>query len=133
MSHVATVQCLIKAASLDLLNEAAQKFGGELVENQTSFLMWGSRREPCIHAIRLTNQPGAYEIGLRRAEANDPTTFNLAADFYDGRLNKAFGHELVDLRNEYLALVAEQQLRRGGYRVMEREQEGQRLTVRGVR
>jgi hypothetical protein len=123
MSHVATVQALVK--DLDALETAVEKFGGELRRNQTSFKMWGTP-ERCLHAIRLKNNPGGYEIGLRQATPEDKDTFEFACDFFDGSLVRAFGSELKNLRNEYMAVVAERQLQRRGYSVR-REVQGEQI------
>lgn len=116
MSHVAKVNCIIK--DLDALGEAAQKFNAELVRDKKTFKMWGNEKQPCIHAIKLNGDASAYEVGLRYNSATDPDAgFEFACDFYDGKLAKAFGPELVSLRNEYQAVVAENTLRKRGWRV----------------
>lgn len=121
MSHVSVVKCHLR--DLDALETAAEKLGGVLHRNQRTFKMYGSRPEPCLHAITLRDEPNAYEIGLRQTAANDPHTFEFACDFFDGKLSKAFGQNLTGLQNEYLAVVAERQLEQGGYRVVREEAE----------
>ena len=115
MSHIAVVNCVI--TNLDALATAAEKLGGELMRDQRSFRMYGSQQQPCLHAIRLKGKADAYEVGLRQKAAEEPGTFDLACDFFDGNLTKAFGQNLTGLQNEYTALVAEQAMRRRGYRV----------------
>ena len=51
MSHVSNVKCNIR--DLTSLGEAAAKHGGELMVGQTSFRMYGSQKQPCLHAIRI--------------------------------------------------------------------------------
>lgn len=113
MSHISKVACEIK--DLDALRAAAEKFGAELLYGKRTFKMYGSPA-PCIHAIALKGGSG-YEVGLTYKTAGDESSFELACDFYDGNLERAFGPQLTNLRNEYLAVVAEQQLQRRGYRV----------------
>lgn len=117
MSHIAVVNCQIKAEHLERLAEAVEKLGGELKLGQTSFKMYGAQKQPCIHAIAIKGDASDYEVGLRYKSATDQETFDMACDFYDGHLTKAFGQNLVGLQNEYTALVAEKQLRKNGYRV----------------
>jgi hypothetical protein len=120
MSHVSVVACEIK--DLDELRAAAEKFGAELLYGKTTFKGYGSEKSPCLHAIKV---PGTtYEVGLRRKTAEDPDTYELACDFFDGKIAAAFGDGMVNLRNEYTALVAEKALRRRGYRVAREEAAG---------
>lgn len=123
MSHVSTVACEIR--DLEALRAAAEKFGAQLLYGQTSFTYY-HQKAPCLHAINL---PGVSDqIGLRLKEANDPTTFTLNCDFYSGGLEKKFGPQLEGLRNEYLAVIAERELAKGGYRVT-RQQEDNRTVL----
>lgn len=116
MSHVAVVRCQVK--DLGALKTAAEKLGGEFMEGQTRFRMWGSERQPCLHAIRVKGKPNAYEVGLRYTDASKPEEgFDFACDFYDGTLTGQFGSQLVNLRNEYTAAVAEAAMRKRGFRV----------------
>lgn len=125
MSHVAVVNCEIK--DLDALETAVAAFNARLVRDQRHFRMYGSERQPCLHAI--TGIKGTtYEIGLRQKTASDPETFELACDFFDGRLRETFGEQLVGLRKEYAAVVAERTLARRGYRVT-RQTEGQQIRL----
>ena len=128
MSHVAVVACQIR--DLDALSSAAEKLGGELRRNQTRFQMYGSESQACVHAIGVKGaRNGAYEIGLRRKSASDEAEgYELACDFFDGSLATKFGANLVGLRNEYQAVVAERTLQRRGYRV-QRQDEGQQIRL----
>lgn len=123
MSHVATVEC--RVTDLDAL---AAALGGkaELRRGQASFRSYQSGQK-CAHAIRLTGDAQAYEIGLqRRAEAEE--SYDLKYDSWGpGRaLEVAFCPGLVGLRNEYMATVAEWAMQRRGWSV-QREQVGQEI------
>ena len=111
MSHTVAVKCAFR--DLDALDQAVAAFGATLVRDQRQFRMYGSETESCIHAITI---PGTtYEVGLRYANAHDQSTFDASCDFFDGSIKRAFGDDLVGLKNEYLAVVAENQLRANGY------------------
>lgn len=128
MSHIATMQCQIK--DLSALEEALGKFNAELRRDQTTFKSYPGTPNRCKHAIRLKDQPTAYEVGLQqRAEADE--SYDLACDFFDGKLGRAFGDQLVNLRNEYLATVAENSLSRRGYRIR-REQVGNEIHIQAL-
>lgn len=129
MSHVAYVEGEVK--DLDALDEALLKFPeakAALNRNQKVFRGYGSERAPCLHAISM--QGMNYEIGLRLKNAADPDTYQFAADFYSGELTRAFGPQLVHLRNEYMAVVAENALRQQGYMVTRYADSRQRLELR---
>jgi hypothetical protein len=114
MSHVARVNCQIKL--LDALSTALEKFPGTALQRgQTKFQYYGGSKEACIHAITV---PGTkYEIGLRYKATDPAEGFEPVCDFFDGKIAQTFGRDLIGLRNEYSAVVAEQTLRRRGYRV----------------
>jgi hypothetical protein len=125
MSHVAKVEAMIR--DLDALEQTVTDLGGVLHRDQRTFRMWGSA-QPCLHAISIKGARDAYEIGLRLKDAADPNTFEFACDFMDGRLTQQFGPQLVNLRNGYLATVAEKQLRQQRYRV-QRQVVGQQIRL----
>lgn len=127
MSHKTLVDARINREHLDCLEEAANKFGADLMRDQRTFKMYGSPK-PCFHAIRLRDNPNAYEIGLEQVEAHDPDTFRFACDFFDGQLTRAFGPNLENLTNEYLAAVGMKKFAEQGAHV-EREQVGQRIEL----
>lgn len=114
MSHVATVNCQI--TDLAALEQALTKFAGTaLKQGQKSFQYYASSKAPCIHAITV---PGTkYEVGLRQKSTNPADGFEFACDFYDGGVARTFGPELLHLRNEYQAQVAETWASRRGHRV----------------
>lgn len=120
------VECRI--TDLDALEVALERLGGELRRGQTSFTYYAGSKSPCVHAIRVKGSDAqAYEVGLRQTEPG-AASFDLACDFYSGQLTKAFGQNLTGIQNEYLAAVAEQRVRRSGYRV-QRVEEGQRIRL----
>ena len=116
MSHVTKVECQI--TDLDALAQALSKFPGTaLVRGKNKFRMYGSESQNCVHAITI---PGTqYEIGLRwKTSPGKPEDgFEPACDFSGGSITRTFGSQLMSLRNEYSAVVAENTLRRRGYRV----------------
>jgi hypothetical protein len=138
VSHVASVEALIK--DLDILKEVGEKLGFEFMEGQKThrwygkFLDdWSSDRaavrkgvDPatfgkCDHALRIKARPGGYEVGIT---ATGDGAYRLVYDNFGGdgqAIEKIAGADLLWLRNEVQAEVAERSLRRSGYRV-QREQ-----------
>jgi hypothetical protein len=126
MSHVAKVGCRI--TELDALGTACQRKNAELRLGQKTHKSYS--RGACEHAIALLDNPDAYEVGLVRAG----DSWDLAFDNWgsQGRaLEDRFGPGLVGLQNEYLAVVAEDQLRRQGFMV-ERSEEGAQIHLRAL-
>ena len=122
MSH--SVKVSFGVRDLNVFEQACTNLGAQFKRDQTRFRMFGSETQPCVHAVTV---PGTtYEIGLRYATANDTTVFDAACDFFDGSLRQKFGENLVNLKNEYLAVYGETKLREQGYWV-ERQYEGKRL------
>lgn len=128
MSHIASVNCQIK--DLDALELAAQKFNARLVRGKTSFkAYYGDTNTKCQHVVEMVDNPKGYSIGLRqKAQADEE--YELACDFFDGSLAKAFGPELVNLRNEYQVAVVQANLPRG-YR-FQREDVGTQIRLRAT-
>jgi hypothetical protein len=126
MSHIATVKCEIK--SLDALEEAVQKFNATLHRGKTNFKAYAGTNTKCLHTIELNDNKTAYSIGLRQL-AQSEESYELACDWYDGSLAKAFGKEFVNLRNEYQAVVAEKALKRQGWRVSRKVDEAQHIQL----
>lgn len=128
MSHVASVQCSIK--DLDALETALAKFDATLNRNKATFAFYGGAKAPCVHSITLNDDKNGHEVGLRRKSASaGEEDYELAYDVsFASKVNQRMGKELVGLRDEYTAIVAEDALQRGGYRVR-REQEGEALVV----
>lgn len=129
MSHIATVQC--KIANLVALGVAVANKGGVFEAERKSFTSYNGTAQ-CSGAIRLNDASrGDHEIGLAKSQDG---TFNFMWDNYGSgrKLEQAFGSGLMGLQNEYLAVVAETQLREQGYMV-ERVVEGQQLQVVATR
>jgi hypothetical protein len=108
------------------LGTACAAKGAELRIGQKRFRSYAT--STCEHAIRLLDNPSAYEIGLvRNGEAWDLAWDNWGVG--GQALQDRFGAGLVGLQNEYLAVVAEAQLRREGFMV-QRVEEGQQIQLR---
>ena len=128
ISHVAVVECLI--SDLDAFQAEVEALGGQLVRDAKQYRAYYGQ-QACAHKVTVNGAPHtAFEVGVVPTGAEG--TFTLAYDAYDGICDRAFGSNLVNLRNGYLAHVAENQLRRKGYRV-QRVEEGEQIRVSAVR
>jgi hypothetical protein len=139
VSHVAEVK--LKVTDLDVLADACEKLGLELVRGQTTYQWYGrwlndwssdraaafQGRDPetfgkCDHAIRVQGTaPGSqYEIGLC-ARLDGKPGYDLVYDAFGSgqELERRAGVGLVGLQDRYAAAVAMVELRRKGYRVSE--------------
>jgi hypothetical protein len=119
------VGCQIR--DLDALGRAAENKGGRLKLGQHRHRAFSGGI--CDHAIEVVGHPEAYEVGVVR----NGEVFDLAFDDWgsQGRaVTQAFGVGLVGLQNEYLAVVAEAQLRREGWMVERTEDSAQRVQLR---
>lgn len=121
MSHIATVSC--KVSDLEAFGEACDALGGELRVGQKTFKSYAGGH--CEHAVRLRNNHSAYEIGLT-PRVDGEAGWNLAYDNWGPgqQLEQAFGKGLVDLQNNYLAVVAEKKLRESRWRVEREDVQG---------
>ena len=121
MSHSVVVAAKYK--SLDALETAVRRCGGELVRNQSQHAFYGGH-EPCLHAIKVagTKTSGGYsgiwEIGVILASAEADAAYQLKYDSF-GRpgaaLDAVFGHGLSKLAEEYAAEVALRELAAAGF------------------
>lgn len=129
MSHIATVKCMI--TDLDALEAAAEALDAQVMRGQKTFRSYQPGLH-CEHALRLKDNPQAYEVGLTPRTDGQPG-WNLAFDSWGNgaALVQKLGPDLVNLQNGYLAVVAERQLQRGGYRVV-REATPTGIRVRAV-
>jgi hypothetical protein len=121
VSHIAKVGCQV--TDLEALGTACASKGAELRIGQKRFRSYSGG--VCEHAIRLLDNPAAYEVGLVRSG----DVWDLAWDNWDvggQALQDRFGAGLMGLQNEYLAVVAEDQLRREGFMV-QRVDEGAQI------
>lgn len=129
MSHVATVQVEIR--DLAALEAAAQRCGLEFVRGQRTYEWYGRHMGDypvpegmtindlgkCDHALRIPDQPGSYEVGVR---ALPDGRFVLAWDFIDHGLAKRMGGERADkFRQAYATEVALRKARAMGFAVTE--------------
>ena len=130
MSHIATLK--VQITDLDALEVAAGKFAAELRRNVHDFKAYPGTQTRCQHVISLKGDRVAYEIGLRQLPQS-AEGYEFAFDTYDGKLERAFGAGMTQLRNEYTAVVAERQLARRGWRTRRDVDTKQEIRVVGVR
>lgn len=112
MSHITDVK--LKVTDLKILDEACDRLGLELKQNQKTYKWYGrylgdsqlaEGHDPktfgqCEHAISVKNAKDAYEIGLVNA-ADGTGGYDLLYDSYDGRIEPIAGRGLNTLRREY--------------------------------
>lgn len=80
MSVMKRVALAIK--DLTCLEAAAARLGLELVRDKTTFKQHASHGDDsCSHALRVRDNPSAYEVGLM---AEDDGSFSLAYDCWNG-------------------------------------------------
>lgn len=127
VSHIAVVDCKIQ--DLDAFETAAKVCGATLKRGKTNFKAYAGTNTKCNHVVELDGQPNAYSMGLRQLAQADEE-YEMACDWYDGSLRKAFGPEGINLRTEYAAAVAERHVPRG-YR-MQREETAEHIHLRIV-
>lgn len=125
MSHVTTVD--LHVLNLDILAQAAQRLGLELVRNQKTYRWYGvtvgAAKLPqgfsaedlgrCDHALRVVGaeelRPAPYEIGVSRRRDGEPG-YLLFWDFWAGGfgLQERVGENCRNLRRQYSAITATQ-------------------------
>jgi hypothetical protein len=124
MSHTVEIKDLL-IRDLPALSRAAQRLGLELVPNQTTYRWYGrsvgdhplpegfTKEEmgQCEHAIRIPNNPHAYEIGIVTRRDGQPG-YALHWDFWNGGygLAERIGEEGERLRQAYALEVTLGQL-----------------------
>ena len=130
MSHV--VKMTFPITDLDALEVAAREVGCELVRGQKTHRYYRDMRGNCEHAIRVTGNNAAYEIGLVRS--GDGQHWELQADFYQGGkgLRAAVGEGCVKLHQHYNAELAARDRRAHGYRVNKQFVDG-RVVIRATK
>ncbi len=130
MSHVATVD--VHITDLEALRAACEQLGLEFLEGKQTFHWFGEHigdyplpegftegdMGRCDHALRLKDNPSAYEVGLVRRRDGKPG-YLLMYDFWQGGfgLEDAIGQNAGRLKQHYAAQVATDQVRKLGYRV----------------
>ena len=130
MSHVATVEIQIK--DLAALKAACKKLGLEFLEGQTTYRWYGryvgdyplpegfapSDMGKCEHALRVKDNPNAYEVGVVKRRDGKPG-FALMYDFWkEGHgLESVIGKKASKLTQRYAAEVAIKQAKKQGFRV----------------
>lgn len=117
MSHVATIEVIIKEQELDALGAAAKELGLELVHDQQTFKSYQSGMK-CEHLLRVTGNPDAYEIGV--VKRDDGAGYELKWDTYGGGryLLERVGEGAQKLRQGYAKAVALKTVTRQGFRVV---------------
>lgn len=123
MSHLVTMKC--KITDLDALDEACKQRGVELVRGQQTFKHFAGRRSPCTHAIRVPNNPDAYEIGVILSGTGQE--FSLQADEWAGAygMTAKVGQGCEQLAQEYAVQTSVLQLMSEGYQVqLDRQEDG---------
>lgn len=134
MSHVVEISTEIK--DLEALSVACEKLDLELVRDQETYKWWGhsvgdyplpthedgtpyteEELGKCSHAIRVKNNPEAYEVGLVKTK----TGYRLLYDYYGGGkgLMRKIGDNADTLTQRYAVEVATRQARRQGMTVTE--------------
>lgn len=136
MSHVATVEIEVK--DLLALDDACKRLGLELVKGQETYRWFGEyvgghplpdgftaeNLGVCDHAIRLPDNPDAYEIGVVRNRSGK-AGYSLLWDFWEGGfgLEDIVGEDCSKLKQAYAACAATRQAIVSGFRVQEQTQE----------
>jgi hypothetical protein len=135
MSHVVSIDLEIK--DLAALARACERLGLELMEGQTSYRWFGRSvgdyplpegytaddLGKCQHAIRVKDNPRAYEIGVAARRDGRPG-YTLLYDFWRGGygLIDQVGQNCQRLAQAYSLEVVRGQARRLGCRVLEQPQ-----------
>lgn len=126
MSHVTDVH--LKITDLEALDEACVFLGMTLRRGQQSYRWWGrwendyrgmtaavdQGHDPktfgrCAHAISVSDDPRAYEIGL--VPRKDGDGWDLLYDSYDRKIEPKAGPGLGRLRQEYAVRVTERRVK----------------------
>jgi len=132
MSHVATIEIIIK--DLEALKQACKECGLEFVQGQKTYKWYGKWVQDyhgndaaykhgidpknygkCDHAIRVPNNPQAYEIGVVKVDKG----YTLVWDFWNGGfgLEKLAGPNCSNVVQNYSKNVTLKKLRNMGYSV----------------
>lgn len=130
MSHVATIDLHI--TDLESLAKACPELGLEFCESKSTYKWFGksvgdyplpagfkaSDLGKCEHAIRVTGNKKAYEVGICK-QRDGKHGYTLLWDFWRGGygLKDKIGLEAGLLKQAYAAQVACKQLRKQGLRV----------------
>jgi hypothetical protein len=129
---------------LDALEAAAEKLGLEMVRGQKTYRWWGhsvgdyplpagfhsDELGKCQHALRVKNNPGAYEVGIVERRDGEPG-YTLLWDFYSGGygLQEKVGAGACKLQQEYAVEVAKKYWLAQGWQVTEERKEDGTVTL----
>lgn len=153
MSHVVSIE--LKINDLSALARAAEECGCELVRDVKTYRWYGRHvgdyplpngfahadLGKCDHVIRLRGKGSkdAYEIGV--VKLKDGSGYTCLYDFFEGGygLMEAVSSEsdkkrqgIGKLLQHYTAEVTRRQLRKQGFRVVERLNKNGQLVIQGV-
>lgn len=129
MSHVATID--VEINDIPSLKKACEENGWTFCENQKTYKWYGrwvndyhgdnaaykngvdpSNYGKCEHAIKVSSNPGAYEIGVAR---NKEGKLVLIWDFWGGTIEKACGKNCKKLYDSYVKHVTVKKMKAKGY------------------
>lgn len=79
------------------LAAACESLGLELKVDQKSYKWYGSKPNPCDHAIAIKGKKGNYEVGLVKKGDH----FELECDYHDHALTKLVGKNCENITNAY--------------------------------
>lgn len=148
MSHVVTLE-MDNITDLDALKAACNELGLEFRENQKTYRWWGhsvgdypipagftaEELGHCEHALRVKDDPEAYEVGVVKAKNGRPG-FSLIYDFYGSRgraVQRRVGEKGEKLNQRYVASYAVKHWQRKGYRVTTTTRQDGHIVVRATR
>jgi hypothetical protein len=145
LSHVATIDLAV--TDLDALEAAANKLGLEMIRGQKTYRWWGhsvgdyplpagftaNELGKCESALRVKNNPGAYEIGIVGRRDGEPGVV-LLWDFYSGGygLQEKVGEGACKLQQEYAVEVAKKYWLGQGWQVTEDRKEDGTVQLNAV-
>jgi hypothetical protein len=146
MSHVVSIS--LEISDLEALAAAAKSLGLELARGQTTYRWYGRSvgdyplpkgftavdMGKCEHALRIPNDPRAYEIGVVRRRDGRPG-YTLMWDFWQGGfgMEAKVGRNADRLKQAYATEVTRRYWKRKGYRVSETRKEDGTVVLRAVR
>lgn len=137
MSHVSTIETVIN--DLDALKQAAESLGLEFVEGQKTYRYYGrwandyhekdaaykhgfdpKQYGQCSHALRVKDQPGAYEVGVVKKEDG---TYGLLFDHWCAGygLMAKIGPKGSFLSQAYTKVKVETELKKKGFKITKLE------------
>jgi len=128
MSHFTTVQ--VEIHDLECLKQAAEELGGVWMTPTTkrasvSVRGWGSETRKAVNGIRCK---GRFDIAVDPPK-NEGEPYLLAADLYDGSVERQMGKNFGKLSQRYGVLKVTKMMRARGKRVVRKELTGGRIEL----